>query len=229
MKILAIGAHPDDIEIFMFGILSCFKKRGDEIHLTIATDGSQGGEDITKKLVEIRKKEAISGLNYLGKPNFLSIRDGQVGFHVDDQIKIKNNILSVNPDLVITHHKNDYHSDHKRLSKLIDISAGHYIPVLYCDTMMGVGFEPNYYVDITNYFKFKIEAIMKHESQNPNRFVKLSKLMNAYRSAQCNAPEGFYAEAYCFNNSFPFCDIRNLLPEALTVRSFHIENQNGFL
>ena len=32
--------------------------------------------------------------------------------------------------------------------------------------------------------------------------------MNTFRSAQCNAPEGFYAEAYGFNNSFPFCRVR---------------------
>ena len=229
MKILAIGAHPDDIEIFMFGILSLFKKRGDEIHLTVATDGSKGGDEISNKLVEIRKEEAILGLNYLGRPNFLGINDGQLGFNENDQKKIKDHIFNLNPDLVITHHKNDYHSDHKKLSELIDIATGHYIPVLYCDTMMGVGFEPDYYVDITDYFKIKIEAIMKHKSQNPNRFAKLSKLMNTFRSAQCNAPPGFYAEAYSFNNSFPFCDVRALLPEPMKIRSFHIENQHGFL
>ena len=37
--------------------------------------------------------------------------------------------------------------------------------------MMGVGFEPDYYVDITfDYFKIKMNAIKKHKSQNPNRF-----------------------------------------------------------
>ena len=43
MKILAIGAHPDDIEIFMFGLLTLFKERGDQVCLMIATDGSKGG------------------------------------------------------------------------------------------------------------------------------------------------------------------------------------------
>ena len=42
MKILAIGAHPDDIEIFMYGFLSVCLKRGDEIYTMIATDGSAG-------------------------------------------------------------------------------------------------------------------------------------------------------------------------------------------
>ena len=42
MKILAIGAHPDDIEIFMFGLLSVYSSRGDEIGMIIATDGAAG-------------------------------------------------------------------------------------------------------------------------------------------------------------------------------------------
>ena len=41
MKILAIGAHPDDIEIFMYGCLSACKARGDDIALAVAT--SKGG------------------------------------------------------------------------------------------------------------------------------------------------------------------------------------------
>ena len=48
MKILAIGAHPDDIEIFMFGLLRILKTRGDNIFLAIATDGCLGG-DLPKK------------------------------------------------------------------------------------------------------------------------------------------------------------------------------------
>ena len=39
MKILAIGAHPDDIEIFMYGILDLYKKEKHELYLGVATDG----------------------------------------------------------------------------------------------------------------------------------------------------------------------------------------------
>ena len=42
MKILAIGAHPDDIEIFMYGMLSVYLNRGDEIYMIVVTDGSAG-------------------------------------------------------------------------------------------------------------------------------------------------------------------------------------------
>ena len=42
MRILAMGAHPDDLEIFCYGLLAACKDRGDELHLAVATDGAAG-------------------------------------------------------------------------------------------------------------------------------------------------------------------------------------------
>ena len=103
------------------------------------------------------------------------------------------------------------------------------LPVLYCDTLMGINFNPDFYIDITEHFLLKKKAILKHETQKPQRFVDLAKLMNSYRAAQCNASKGKYAEAYSFEPSFPFTDIRHILPPPLKLRPFHIENQLGFL
>ena len=142
---------------------------------------------------------------------------------------IKENILKIMPDLIITHSENDYHADHKSLSFITRGVVSHYIPILYCDTLMGINFNPNYYVDITNYHESKKEAVLKHKTQKPDRFVDLFELMNSYRAAQCNAPKGNYAEAYCFVPSFPFLDIREVLPAPFKSRPFHIDNQHGFL
>ena len=133
------------------------------------------------------------------------------------------------PDLIITHSENDYHADHRSLSLITKAAISHYIPILYCDTLMGVNFEPNYYFDITEHIERKKEAVLKHHSQQPDRFVDLFQLMNAYRAAQCNAPKGQYAEAYRFTSSFPFSDIRAILPASIKLRPFHIENHYGFL
>ena len=88
MKILAIGAHPDDIEIFMFGILYEFKKRGDVVDLCVATDGALGGK-VKKNLVELRKNETIEGLKKINKPNFLNLPDGYLGFEKSHKLKIE--------------------------------------------------------------------------------------------------------------------------------------------
>jgi N-acetylglucosamine malate deacetylase 1 len=229
MKILALGAHPDDIEIFMYGLLSIYKKEGNEVFTMIATDGAKGGSYADDLLIKQRAEEAIAGLKNLSKPIFINIPDSELGEDLVHQKIIKEHIINIMPDLIITHSKDDYHADHRSLSLLTSNAVSHYIPILYCDTLMGVNFQPNYYIDITEHFEKKKQAILKHNSQSPQRFVDLFKLMNSYRAAQCNAPQGRYAEAYSFSPSFPFTDIREMLPPSLKVRPFHIDNQNGFL
>lgn len=229
MKILALGAHPDDIEIFMYGLVSIYKKEGNQVFTMIATDGAKGGSQTDNLLIKKRAEEANAGLKNLSTPIFLNIPDSELGEDPVHQKIIKENILNIMPDLIITHSQHDYHADHRSLSSLTISAVSHYIPILYCDTLMGVNFQPNYYIDITDHFEMKKEAVLEHNSQNPERFVDLFKLMNAYRAAQCNAPKGKYAEAYSFISSFPFSDIREILPASLKLRPFHIDNQNGFL
>tara|TARA_B100001093_G_C26764521_1_gene987254 strand:+ start:843 stop:1484 length:642 start_codon:yes stop_codon:yes gene_type:complete len=213
----------------MYGLLSIYKKEGHKVFTMIATDGAKGGSKTGISLAKKRAEEAVKGLKELSLPIFLNIPDGDLGEETEHRKIIKNNILKIMPDLIITHSQNDYHSDHRTLSLLTRSVASHYIPILYCDTLMGVNFNPNYYIDITGHYELKKEAILKHKTQNPQRFVDLFKLMNSYRSAQCNSPKGTYAEAYSFIPSFPFSDIRDILPPALKLRPFHIENQHGFL
>ena len=229
MKILALGAHPDDIEIFMYGLVSIYKKEGNEVFTMIATDGAKGGSQTDDLLIKQRAEETAAGLKNLSTPIFLNIPDSELGEDPVHQKIIKENILNIMPDLIITHSQHDYHADHRSLSSLTISAVSHYIPILYCDTLMGVNFQPNYYIDITDHFEMKKEAVLEHNSQNPERFVDLFKLMNAYRAAQCNAPKGKYAEAYSFISSFPFSDIREILPPSLKLKPFHIDNQNGFL
>ena len=96
--------------------------------------------------VKKREKEAIDGLKDLSKPIFLNIPDGELGEDPNHRKIIKDNILKIMPDLVVTHSRNDYHSDHRSLSLLTNNAVSHYIPLLYCDTLMGVNFTPNFYV-----------------------------------------------------------------------------------
>ena len=229
MKVLGIGAHPDDIEIFMYGLLSIYKKEGHPVFTMIATDGAKGVVLKGEKLAQKRANEAINGLKKLSLPIFLNLPDGELGGALEHRKIIKENILKIMPDLIITHSENDYHADHKSLSLITKGVVSHYIPILHCDTLMGINFNPNYYVDITDHYNLKKEAILKHKTQSPQRFVDLFELMNSYRAAQCNSPKGRYAEAYSFVPSFPFPDIREILPSPIKLRPFYIKNQHGFL
>ena len=162
MKILAIGAHPDDIEIFMYGLLAVYKKLGNEVFTLIATDGSKGSEKKNKNLSKIKKNEANLGLKELSKPIFLNIEDGELIVNDKNKKKLTEIIKKILPDLIVTHYFKDYHSDHSNLSLLVKNISSHYIPILYCDTMMGVKFDPLFYVDISKYFQDKVNAILRH-------------------------------------------------------------------
>ena len=229
MKILAIGAHPDDIEIFMYGTLALFKKQGHHIFLGIATDGAAGKLQNSKNLKEIRKKEAISGLKNLGKPKFLDLPDGMLSYAKNSQLIINNYIQNVEPNMIITHSIDDYHPDHRSLSSFVTESAGFKCPVLYADTLMGVNFLPEIYVDVSDVFKSKLDAIAKHKSQRPNNFISAITILNRFRSAQCNGPEKTYAEGYKVSKTFPFSDIRNFLPKPPKYRPYYSQNSDGLI
>lgn len=230
MRILAIGAHPDDLEIFCYGLLAAFKARGDELCLAVATDGAAGtvaGQD--DSLAKRRAEETTTALLKLGAPELLGLPDGALATVANGRKVIAEHIRRVAPDLIVTHDPTDYHTDHRVLSSLITELAGFSCAVLYADTLMGVGFTPQFYVDITAWQAEKQAAILAHESQVPQRFADGAALLNRFRAAQCNAPDGHYAEAYRTSARFPFADIRGLLPAAPPYRPFYVPGSDAFL
>ena len=133
-----------------------------------------------KKLIVSRQRINFS-LKRIWKTTILKIPDGQLGDIIDHKYKLKEKIELLKPDLIITHYWLDYHSDHRNLSKLVHQITGHYVPIIYCDTMMGVNFNPSHYIDITSVFSLKKKSISFHETQKPERFYNLIELMNSYR------------------------------------------------
>ena len=230
MKVLGIGAHPDDIEIFFYGMLSACKARGDDIKLVVATDGAAGTVlDSSKDLANKRVEETRKGLMALGKPVLLGLPDGKLSEADAADAKIEALIKEANPDLVITHAPEDYHPDHRALSQKVTDASGLICPVLFADTLMGTGFMPDFYVDITLFMPAKLSAIAEHHTQQPGKFAEATRLHNRFRAAQCNAPEGYFAEAYRFEPRFPFTDIRALVPPAPPVRAFYQAGADNLL
>ena len=229
MKILAIGAHPDDIEIFMYGFVSSCKKRGDKIFLATATDGAAGNIKLDNNLSAIRKKESLKALSKLGNPSFLNLPDGNLSYFEKSKTVIHDYIIDINPDLIVTHSPEDYHPDHRSLSKIVSDIAGFKCPLILADTLMGVGFVPEIYVDITDHFEDKLNAILAHDSQNPNKFIEATTILNRFRSAQCNGPKNTYAEAYRFDKRFPFSYINDLLPKSPKYRPYYKKKSDGLI
>ncbi len=67
LRVLAVGAHPDDLEIICAGTLARYAQRGDQIIMAIATDGSAGHMEIPPaELVQIRYDEAKQAADLIG-------------------------------------------------------------------------------------------------------------------------------------------------------------------
>ena len=229
MRILAIGAHPDDIEIFFYGTLAACVTRGDDVFVAVATDGAAGGAGAPEELRLKRASEARNGLAGLGEPRLLGFADGQLASAPGAAGAITSLLKDVRPDAVITHAPEDYHPDHRALARYVEDAAGFVCPLFFADTLMGVGFAPELYVDITPHHTEKQAAIMAHHSQHPERFARAAALHNRFRAAQCNAPDGHYAEAYRVFRRFPFADAGAILPPPPARRPFYVPGSDAFL
>ena len=122
MRILAVGTHPDDIEIACSGTLAKCVKRGDTVIVCHASTGNLGHVIIPpKELTEIRAKEAKRAGAMAG---FEVICAGFDDLEIyDNNKKARDMMVDIikyaNPDLIITHDPDDYMPDHTATSRLV--------------------------------------------------------------------------------------------------------------
>jgi Uncharacterized proteins, LmbE homologs len=182
MIVMAIGAHPDDLEISCAGTLAKLKRAGHEVVLCYASDGDKGHYRIPPdELSRIRRQEAANAGEIIGCPVMpLGLADGEIfAEHAGTRLAFIEAIRAVRPDLIITHAPNDYMPDHAAVSKLVfdtsflatlpgfgDSPVAPKVPALYyMDNLAGIGFEPSVYVDITDAMDVKMKMLECHQSQ----------------------------------------------------------------
>lgn len=221
MKILAIGTHPDDLEINAYGTLAKCVKRGDEVTCASVCNGNLGHfQLLPDELSIIRFKEAKSAAEIIGADYVcLNCNDMRLDSRNPEiQRKTTDLIRRVRPDFIITNPPDDYMSDHVETSKLVFYSAfasslPHYktehpdyediMPIYYYESAGGLGFIPDEYVDITDTYELKCKALKCHESQliwlsehdgaDTLREIEITAL---YRGMQCKAK---YAEGFKYS------------------------------
>lgn len=183
LKILAIGAHPDDLEISCAGTLAKLVKAGHEVVLCHASNGDKGHYEIPpQELARIRQREAKQAGEVIGcKTVTLGLKDGEIKASDENaRLAVLELIRSVEPDFIITHDPNDYMPDHVEVSKMVfDMSflatvpgfsdrfppAGKVPALFYMDNLSGMHFQPTLYVDISETFDTKIDMLRCHQSQ----------------------------------------------------------------
>jgi LmbE family N-acetylglucosaminyl deacetylase len=183
MRVLAVGAHPDDLEILCGGTLARFAAEGHEVTMCHASTGNRGSfVHTSEELIEIRKAEASKAAGLVGaRHRTLGLSDGDVLSSDQSQRReVIDLVREVRPDVIITHYPSDYMSDHNEISKLVFDASFHatlplyktdkpahnvVAPIFYMDTVMGVGFQPAEYVDVTSVIETKIAMLECHQSQ----------------------------------------------------------------
>ncbi len=121
LRLLVIGAHPDDAEFHVGGIMQRFCNAGHVVKVTSVTDGSAGHHLLQPNaLAEVRRAESASAAALFGfDTEVWQWPDGALTASLPARLQIIRAIRSFGPDLVITHRTNDYHPDHRAVGQLV--------------------------------------------------------------------------------------------------------------
>ncbi len=161
MRLLAIGAHPDDIEFGCAGTLAKYGKKGDEVYLLVVADGGMGGDP------EVRRKEQETSAEIMGAEALFwgGYKDTFIIFDKPLIDLLEGFLKDINPSLVLVNYPEDTHQDHVHLAKAT-ISATRYTPnVIYYETPTSIGFNPLIFADIDTTLEQKIKCLEAHASQ----------------------------------------------------------------
>ena len=190
-RVLAIHAHPDDIELQCAGTLAILKDRGCEIVCCTMTAGDLGSMDLSRKeIADVRRSEAAQGAKMLDA-EYICGEFGDLAIFNSDESRrrVTEIIRKARPDIVLTAPPVDYHCDHEATSQLVrDACFGATIPLYlthqsdpaellehipalyYVDPIEGTDYygeaiEPHFIVDVSDKIDFKLEMLACHASQ----------------------------------------------------------------
>lgn len=214
--VVCFGAHPDDSEIFAGGLLLALKAAGAHITIVIGTDGSlSGGYPANHDLAKTRIAEATAGAALLGADlDMLGYPDGYLSLQSEAMGVINERLERYNPDLVLTHHPNDMHRDHREMSRLVTARVDPAHNLAYFEPAHGLIAQPNVLVDTTAHWPAKAAAIKVHVSQRAEEDILPGiEIWNRFRGLQMSRRSVQFAEGYIIGGS-AFADPMRVLERA---------------
>jgi LmbE family N-acetylglucosaminyl deacetylase len=195
VNVLAIGAHPDDIEYGCGGTLTKYAQKGHAIHLFIASEGGRGG-DPRERRQEQEESAMILGVRDVFWGGY---DDTEVPLNRDLIVHLEDVIRDVSPAMIFVNFPDDTHQDHRNLAQCAT-SATRYVPnFLFYEVPSTQNFAPNCYTDIAKVLDKKLAALEAHRSQVAKTNIEdLSILELAVSSANFRGIQARvkYAEAF---------------------------------
>ncbi len=218
MNILAIGAHPDDIELFCAGTLLKYRAAGHRVFCALATSGNIGSNIIEGRdeIARVREAETLEAAKYYDAPvRFLRHNDEGLVDSEEVRRTVLNAMRWAEPDVILTHFPGDPSTDHNMIgtlvARMIQCLGGKNVPsderpirkapsLFFFETGAGVHFLPETYVDISKFMDTKLQALGKHKSQfawmstfEEQDFADYCRIISEFRGLQAGCR---FAEAY---------------------------------
>jgi LmbE family N-acetylglucosaminyl deacetylase len=184
-RVLAIGAHPDDVDFFCGGTLAKWAARGCEVSVLVCTDGSKGTWDPhadEAELVAARQDEqraAARAIGATGEVGFLGWPDGELAAGLEQRAQVALWIRRTRPDVVLGHDpwkRYRIHPDHRNAGWLTtDGVVAARDPKFFADQphphhrperlLLFEADQPDHAEDVTGHLDDKCRALLAHESQ----------------------------------------------------------------
>lgn len=200
MKILAVGAHPDDVELGCGAALIAHRARGDEVALLVLTNGESGPQAGSSRIEEQREAARILGaaLHWGGFQDG-AVPDGRASVAVIERV-----LRETGADMLYTHVPRDTHQDHRATGAASLAAARGTSRVLMYETPSTRSFAPTVFIDAAPHLEGKLAALRAHMSQVlKNRMVDLEAVeaQARYRGFQARLrhAEGFETDRFTWD------------------------------
>ncbi len=196
--VLAVGAHPDDIEFGCGATLLRYREEGCRTYGLVLSAGESGNAagSASERIQEARRSARVLALTELSVLDFpdtrLHLRKEEIRRAIEDRIR------ELRPDIIFTHSAIDVHTDHKTASEATrEAARGACTLLAYENPNTPPEFNPNYYVDIDGYLEDKIAALSLHRTQSGKDYTdpKVVRASAAFRGnqARIKSAEAFEA------------------------------------
>ena len=190
--VLAIGAHPDDVEIGAAGALAAHRGMGHEVSILTLSRGARGGTEST------RAGESEMAALALGADLFLEdLQDTRIG-EGDPTIGVISRVVeAVRPTVIYTHSLHDVHQDHRNTHRAVMVAARE-VGQVYCfqSPSATVDFRPTHFETIDDQLERKLLAIRAFASQVQVRAYLEPDLIESTARYWSRYADGRYAEAF---------------------------------
>lgn len=160
--VLAVGAHPDDVEIGVGALLAAHRDQGDKVVILTMSRGARGGDE------DLRQHESLASAELIGARLFLEDQPDTAISPAEPTVSIIERVVAeVNPTVVYTHSQHDRHQDHRAVHQASSVATRRVQTfACYQSPSATVDFRPNRFVPVDGFLDTKLAQLACFSTQS---------------------------------------------------------------